>query len=154
VIADLVGGIPVVAGEVAVRAEREISVDRRVVIDGRTHLRIVDGMRGHSGRWVEIAPTAAPDEASAIRLLSHEARTSSVRLTLRDGALMFVFDNTGRVIDRREVDDQGRDPLVADTTVNVGGSRFFVVTGGDLDGWAVADGHSVTVSELQDPDPS
>lgn len=153
-IADLVNGVPVVAGEVVVRAEREISVDRRVVVDGRTHLRVVDGMPGHSGRWVEIALTAASDEASAIRLLSHEARTSPVRLTLRDGALMFLFDSTGRVIDRQEFDDQGPDPLASDATLNVGGSRFFVITGGDLDGWAVADGHSVTVSELQDPDPS
>lgn len=154
-IADMVDGAPVVSAELAVRAERKISVDHRVVVDGRTHARIVDGVLGHSGRWIEIAPSDAPADAGVIRLLSREARSAPVQITLGiDGQPMYLFDSAGRVIDRQEVDDLGADPLVSASTVNVGGSNFFVVAGGELDGWAVAEDSSVTVSELQVADPS
>lgn len=152
-IVDLVDGVPVVAVEWAVRTDREISVDRRVVVDGRTYVRIVDGMLGHAGRWIEIHPTSAPVEASAIRLLSSAPRTTPAQITLGRGQPMFRFDNAGRVIDRQDGDPAGG-PFPTVETVNVGGSQFFVVAGGDLEGWAVADGSSVTVSELQVADPS
>ena len=126
-------------GEGSVQAARTVEVDRRAVVDGTLMLRAAAGEATVGGRWFALDPLLAPDESSAGRILRDEALDADASLTLGLGAwTLFRFDENGAVTGRREVDGRGdAETLVIRRVLDVGGARFFVVSGGELDGWAV-----------------
>ena len=140
---------------VQLRTERVVTVDRRTVIDGRTYLRIVDGLPGHDGRWLPVRAADAPVHPDETRLLRTDERARPAAVTLRLGDQpAFRFDAAGRVQERRTIAGGGAHRLVTERTAVVGGARFHVIAGGELDGWAVADASVASVSDLQERDPS
>lgn len=126
-------------GEVSVRTSRTVEVDRRAVVDGALMLRAAPGEPGIGGRWFTIEPALGPGEAGAQRILRDVELEADASLTLGLGAWTVVrFDAQGAVTDRREAEGRrDADPLVIRRIMDVGGARFFVVSGGELDGWAV-----------------
>jgi hypothetical protein len=135
-------------------AIRRVTVDRRRVMDGRMQLRVVGGLPGPGGRWVEAPADALPTDVEERRILARRHRTETAELRLDVGPhAAFRFDGAGRVLERRSVAG-GETPLLAtDRTINVAGRRFHVVSDGQLEGWAIADadGVSLTVPESRDP---
>jgi hypothetical protein len=139
-------GAPSPVDAEAFTGAREVSVDRRRVVDGRTQLRIVAGE--FAGAWVEADPALTPTETTAQRVLAIEPRTAPARLVLAEGAhAAFRFDSAGRVIERRALTDSEARSGAFTTRESraVGGAQFAVVAEGDLTGWAFAQGPSVQV---------
>lgn len=126
-------------GEFSVRTGRTLEVDRRAVVDGAVMVRAAAGEGAVGGRWLAIAPELAPDESTARRILRDHALAVDASLALGLGRwTLFRFDEQGAVTARRTTDgrlDAAR--LVIRRVLDVGGARFFVVSGGELDGWAV-----------------
>jgi hypothetical protein len=138
-------------GTTSPRSELAVAVDRRVIADGMLLLRIAAGEPDLGGTWIRIDPSLAPPEAAASRVLgveAHEGR-SSLELGLGDWTAM-RFDEAGRVIDRREVSGGPATALETTATMNVGGASFLVLSGGELDGWAIRDDprHAVRLIEV------
>jgi hypothetical protein len=143
----MVDGVPVADRDLVVSAERTVVVDRRVIVDGQLHLRLSD-TGSLDGRWIRVGPSSAPSEANISRLLGQAARDeATVALDLGDWRI-FRFDATGRVIDRRVVAGAEAAGLTTSSTLDVGGIRFFVLTGGELDGWAVREDPGVSVTSI------
>jgi hypothetical protein len=139
--------------EEAGAARRSVVVDRRAVIDGRTHLRVVSGPVGQGGRWVEAPADLLPPDVDEQRLLERRPRAAAP-LRLEQGTrVAFRLDAIGRVIERRDIAGGTVPILVTEETLIVAGRRFHLVSGGELDGWAIADGGGVTtiVEEPRDP---
>ena len=133
---------------------REVTVDRRAVIDGRTHLRVVAGLPGRAGEWIEVPADALPADVAEDRILERSPREALAELRLDGAPRQAVrFDAAGRVLERRTVSG-GDAPLLTDGTMIVGGRRFHVVADGDLRGWAIAHGDGVTVVMPEPRDPS
>lgn len=135
---DLVDGSVVAAGTFAPRSAIALNVERRVVADGLLLVNVASADPELDGAWLGIDPILAPPEARASRLLElvpNEGR-SVLELGLGDWTAM-RFDDAGRVIDRRVVGGGSREQLETDATMNVGGASFLVVSGGELDGWAI-----------------
>ena len=132
-------------------SERTLAVDRRVVADGMLLLRIVPGQPGIGGSWLKVDPSLAPPEAAASRLLGGDPRgdRSSLELGLGDWTAM-RFDDAGRVIDRRVVSGGTATGFETDATLNVGGVSFLVLSGGELDGWAIRDDARHAVRPVED----
>ncbi|HSJ00425.1 MAG TPA: Ig-like domain-containing protein, partial [Patescibacteria group bacterium] len=133
-------------GEVSVRTSRTIEVDRRAVVDGVLFVRAT-GDAG-AAHWLAIERASAPAEASAQRVLRDEEIGGEATLSLGLGTWsLFRFDERGAVSERRDaVGRRGADELVIRRILEVGEARFFVVSGGDLDGWAVREDDRHTVS--------
>jgi hypothetical protein len=135
-------------GEVAAPTARAIEVDRRAVVDGVLMLRAGADEPRIGGRWLTIEPSRAPDESLAQRILRNAELEADASLELGVGTwTLFRFDERGRVSERREVQgahDAGE--LVIRRILEVGEARFFVVSGGELDGWAVRDDERHSVS--------
>ena len=139
------GGLQQVS-ELVLRGERSLEVDRRIVWDGRTFVRAAIGENGLAGTWVEVPPSLVPGEATVQRLLERQVRGAPATISLAAGELpAFRFDDRGRVIERRTIDASIGHSLASLETLLVGGRRFLAVSGGELDGWAVADTPAVTV---------
>jgi len=108
--------------------------------DGMLLLRVTPGQPVIGGSWLQVDPSLAPPEASAFRLLEMDAPEGRSSLELAQGHWTAMrFDDAGRVIDRRNVSGGSATALEVDATVNVGGAGFLVVSGGELDGWAIRD---------------
>jgi len=140
-------------GEVVIGKERVVAVDRRVVVDGRLLVRAAPDEPVLAGRWIAIDPAAAPDEGLARRLLADEELEAPATLTLGLGSwTLFRIDERGAVTDRLEAEGRAdAEGLLIGRTLDVGGVRFFVVSGGELDGWAVREHDRHTVAaELED----
>ena len=137
-------------GEVSVRTGRTLAIDRRAFVDGVLSVRAAEDEAGIGGRWVAIEPALAPDESFARRILSDDELASDASLALGLGAWTLVrFDERGAVIERREVEGRrDADELVVRRILEVGEARFFVVSGGELDGWAVREDERHTVSPV------
>jgi len=128
------------------RGERAVEVDRLLVLDGRTYLRLAASEAVMAGRWVEVAAEAAPTEASVQRLVQAEQRDAPAAGSLGLGDwTLFRFDDRGRVVDRRTVSSGEGQGFATEVTLTVGARRFLVVSGGELAGWAVADHPRVAV---------
>jgi hypothetical protein len=139
--------------ENATAAPRAVVVDRRAVIDGRTHLRVASGLVGQGGRWVEAPSDLLPAGVDEQRILERRPRPAAP-LRLGPGPwVAFRLDAVGRVIERRSVTGGAVPALVTEETLIVGGRRLHLVSGGELDGWAIADGSGVTtvLEEQRDP---
>ena len=140
--------------ELSVPEERSIEVDRRLVLDGRTHLRLGPAENGLAGSWIAVGPGVAPAETSVQRLLGTEPKGSVTTLSLSLGDWpLFRFDPRGRVIERRTVSGSAAVGLATTETLLVGGRRLFVISGGELNGWAVADDSRLTVLQTQPAPP-
>ena len=136
--------------ELSATAERSLEVDRRLVRDGRTYVRVGTAEPGLAGSWIAVGPGVAPSEAAVRRLLGTEVSDSIATLSLGLGDwTLFRFDTDGRAIERRTVSGSATVGLATQETVLVGGRRFFVLSGGELAGWAVADDPRVTVVRAQ-----
>ncbi len=136
--------------ELPVPEERSIEVDRRLVLDGRTHVRLGPAEGGFAGNWVAVGSGVVPSEASVQRLLAIEARGAPTTLSLSLGDWpLFRFDARGRVIERRVVSGSAAVGQATTETLLVGGERFFVISGGELHGWAVMDDPRLTVVQTQ-----
>ena len=135
-------------GEVAVRTARTLEVDRRAVVDGVLMVRAVADEAHIGGRWLVIEPSVAPGESLAQRTLRDEELEADASLGLGLGTwTLFRFDERGRVIERGEVEGRrDAEELVIRRILEVGQARFFVVSGGELDGWAVRDDERHSVS--------
>jgi hypothetical protein len=84
------------------------------------------------------------------RLLAIEARGAPTTLSLSLGDWpLFRFDARGRVIERRVVSGSAAVGQATTETLLVGGERFFVISGGELHGWAVMDDPRLTVVQTQ-----
>ena len=122
--------------------EVRVAVDRRLVTEGRTSLRVAAGRA--AGTWIEVSPSAVPTETSALRVLAREVRTEPAVLSVPAGErTAFLFDEAGRVIDRRAFDPATSAVLTTLETRVVGGVPFIVIAGGELAGWAVAQADDV-----------
>lgn len=136
--------------ELAQQSARQVEVDRRIVAEGRTYVRLGPTESGAVGAWLEVGPGVAPPEASAQHLLGREVRGSAAMLSLSVGdGPVFRFDERGRVIERRTISGAEAQGLATNETLLVGGKQFFVVTGGELHGWAVADDPRLTAVQSQ-----
>ncbi len=135
-------------GEVSVRRARTLEVDRRAVVDGTFMVRSAAGEASVGGRWLAIDPSLAPDISSARRILRDHELEADASLALGLGTwTLFRFDERGAVTERREVEGRGdADELVVRRALDVGGPRFFVVSGGKLDGWAVREDERHAIS--------
>ena len=133
--------------ELVLPGERSLEVDRRIVWDGRTLVRAAMTENGLAGTWVEVAPTVVPGEATVQRLLERQVRSTPATISLAAGDwTAFRFDDRGRVIERRTIDGGAAGQGLASLeTLIVGGRRFLTVSGGDLDGWAIADTPAVSM---------
>jgi hypothetical protein len=131
-----------------------VTVDRRRVVDGRTQLRVVGGLPGQGGRWVEASADALPADVEERRILARRTRSEAGTLRLDVGShAAFRFDRAGRVVERRTVAGSETMTPTTDRVMNVAGRRFHVIGEGELRGWAIADSEGVTlvVSESRDP---
>jgi len=135
-------------GEVSVRTARTIGVDRRAVVDGVLMVRAGADDAWIGGRWLMIEPSLAPDESFAQRILRDDELETDASMALGLGTwTLFRFDERGSVTERREVDGRAdADELVIRRILEVGEARFFVVSGGELDGWVVRNDERHTVS--------
>lgn len=135
-------------GEFSLREERDIAVDRRIVADGRLLVRAAAGETTVGGRWIAIDPDGAPVESFASRILADDELETDASMTLGLGAwTLFEFDDRGVAVGRRDVLGRAEgEHLVIRRTLDVAGVRFFVVSGGELDGWAVRDDDRHTIS--------
>lgn len=135
-------------GEISVRTPRPVEVDRRGTVDGVLAVRAAVDDPGIGGRWLAIEPTLAPDESHAWRILDDRHLPADAALALGPGAwTLFRFDEHGAVIERREAEGRREgDELVIRRILKVGEARFFVVSGGELDGWAVREDERHAVS--------
>jgi hypothetical protein len=126
--------------EIELRQPRAVEVDRLVVLDGRTYLRLGAFENGLVGAWVEVGAATIPAETALQRMLAiaQRAAPATGSVGLGDWAV-FRFDERGRVQERRTVASTELQGFATDVTLTVGGRQFFVVGGGDLAGWAVAD---------------
>lgn len=137
-------------GEVAVRTGRSLEIDRRAVVDGALMVRAAAGEEGIAGRWLTVEPSSAPRAATAQRILRDEELDIGASLVLGTGTwTLFRFDERGAVIERREVEGRGDgDEIPIRRLLEIGEARFFVVGGGDLDGWAIRedDRHAISMA--------
>jgi hypothetical protein len=135
-------------GEVSVRTTRTVALDRRAVVDGLLFVRAAPDESAIGGRWLGIDPAIAPDESFASRILRDETLEADASLALGLGTwTLFRFDERGTATERREVDGRsGAAELVIRRVLEVGETRFFVVSGGELDGWAVREDERHIVS--------
>lgn len=149
---EVADGAAAMVGELLARSPRPIRIDRRVVADGHLLLRVTPNEPSQAGRWIRVASSSAPAEAEAQRILADGQRTepASLRLGLGNWTL-FRFDATGRVVERQVVSGGRLAELRTSRTVDVGGTIFFVVSGGKLDGWAVREHPLHTVLEREVP---
>jgi hypothetical protein len=86
-----------------------------------------------------------------VRALSVERRDGRTSLELGLGNWTAVrFDGSGHVIDRREVGGGPGIPLETEATVSIGGVPFLVLSGGELDGWAIRDDARHAVRPIED----
>ncbi|MGH2444866.1 MAG: Ig-like domain-containing protein [Candidatus Limnocylindria bacterium] len=136
-------GAPVVAGELATAVEQEAILDRRMVIDGRTYVRLADTV--FVGRWIEVTPVAVPTEADSNRILSSNQRPSATLVLAGEGWTAFRFDATGRVTDRRALEAEALAGLHTSETLDVAGRRFHRIEDGRLAGWSLPDGPNLQV---------
>ena len=136
----LVDGALVPDGTLSARSEQAIAVDRRVVADGVLLVRVAAAVPDLAGRWLRIDPALAPPESLAQRRLSVIVRDGRSRLELALGDwTAFRFDAAGQVLDRREVSGGATTDLQTTASVTIGHAAFVVVSGGELDGWAIRD---------------
>ena len=121
-----------------------VAVDRRRVADGRTYLRLADSR--FAGAWVEVAPGEAPTEAASLRVIESVARPEEATLAVDPGERpAFLFDATGRVIDRRTLAVAADATFTTLETRVVAGFRFHVIGRGEHADWAVAEGDGMRI---------
>ena len=138
-------------GTLAIGSARKVVIDRRLVADGLLLVRVAAAEPVIGGSWIRIDPTIAPPESAAVRRLGHEPRDGRTALELGLGSWAAVrLDNAGRVIDRREASGGPGTPLETDGTVSIGGVAFLVLSGGELDGWAIRDDARHAVRLIED----
>lgn len=126
--------------EMELREPRAIEVDRLVVLDGRTFLRLGASENGLAGAWVEVGAATVPAEIMLQRILATEQRSAPATGSVGLGDwTLFRFDDRGRVLERRDVASTELQGFATDVTLTIGPRRFFVINGGELTGWAVAD---------------
>jgi hypothetical protein len=145
---DIADGMVTNVSSLTVRPDRTLAVDRRLIVDGQLYLRLAEGEAAHAARWLRVTGTEAPPDSRTQRILADESRDPWT-LSLGIGEWpIFRFDADGRVVDRRTV--SGTDVVDATTTrtLDVGGARFFVLRGGELDGWAVREAPRVAVTPV------
>lgn len=124
--------------------EVSVAVDRRRVTDGRTSLRLADVR--YAGAWVEVAAAEVPPETTTRRVIEVVTRPAEVALGMEPVVRpAFLFDGSGRVVDRRETSPSPEAPLTTRETRVIGGLPFHVIAGGELAGWAVADDDGVRI---------
>jgi hypothetical protein len=137
---------------VLVLDDETVPVDRRIVADGVLLVRVAADHEVAGGRWVRIDPSEAPPEAAARRRLSVEVREDRARVELGPGAwTAYRFDESGRVVARRTVDVESAPDLETTKSANIGGAMFVLITGGELDGWAISADDRHTVRPIEDP---
>jgi hypothetical protein len=138
-------------GTKAIRSEVTVGIDRRVVADGELLVRVVASQPELGGSWIRIAPSLAPPESAAIRVLGVEARDSraSLELGLGDWTAMRL-DDAGRVVARREVSGGPATLLETDATLTLGGVPFLRISGGELDAWVIRDDTRHTVAPIEE----
>ncbi len=136
-------------------------VDRRMIVDGTTYLRLRSGAATVAGRWIAADPERAAFDVALVaphlRLTASEDLPAPSELRLRSGDwTLFRLDADGRVLDRRMVSAGDVASHVSDRVLDVGTARMFVIAGGDHAGWAVREDARVEVipgrAEIGTPD--
>ena len=136
-----------VSASVTLREDRAAAVDARVVVDGQLYLRVAADRSVLAGRWLRVDPTTAPAESLAQRVSADIPRDEPAHVSLPVGDWrLFRFDGSGRVMDRRTVSGGDAAELTTARTLEVGGARFLVLAGADLDGWAVHEDPRIAVT--------
>ena len=141
--------------EMAGLGDHPVAVDRRVVVDGRTYVRLALGADAPGGQWVAIGPASALDESAVVRRTGVEARATPATISMSLGDWpAYRFDADGRVVERRTVHGSDAQGLATSETLLIAGRRFAVISGGELHGWAVEDDPRVTIVHAQPaPEP-
>ena len=140
------GPVVQATASVTLREDRAAAVDARVVVDGQLYLRVAPDRSVLAGRWLRVDPTIAPDESRAQRVSADVLREEPAHVTLPVGDWrLYRFDGSGRVIERRTVSADGT-LLTTARTLEVGGARFFILAGADLDGWAIREDPRIVVT--------
>ena len=148
----IVDGSVVPDGTLSGRSEQPLAVDARVVADGVLLVRVAAGVPELGGRWLRIDPSVAPPESLTRRRLADEVRDGRYRLELGLGDWTAMrFDAAGRVLDRREVSGGEATDLQTAAGVTVGGAAFVVLSGGELDGWAIRDDPRHRLVPVEEP---
>ncbi len=135
------------SANVTLREDRAVAVDARVVVDGQLYLRVAPDRSALAGRWLRADPTIAPAEPHAQRVFADVPRDEAAQVSLPLGEWrLFRFDGSGRVIDRRTVSGADAASVTTARTLEIGGARFFVLAGADLDGWAIREDSRIVVT--------
>jgi hypothetical protein len=149
------GDVATPDGRWALPSARSVAVDRRLVADGALLVHVAVSDPDAAGQWLRIDPSLAPPESSATRTGSVEPRDGRAALTLGLGEwTVFRFDSLGRVVERRDINGGPGTELETRASVRVGGVAFVLISGGELDGWAIRDDARHLVLPLEEPDDS
>jgi len=130
----------------AITGGRMVTVDRRRVHDGRTFLRLAD--TEGAGAWIETNPGVTSVEPATRRVLSIRPRAAQARLLPAVGEhVVFRFDATGRVLERRDLSQAALLALAPATVESrvVGGASFAIIASGELAGWALPEGPDLQI---------
>jgi hypothetical protein len=127
-----------------VHGSKELTVDRRAVIDGRAYDRIAAGPA--AGHWIETTAAVLPAAAVPRRLGEVSGFAVPTAGVLPTGwATVFRLDADGRVTERLPVEITADRQVAVDQRLQLSGHGLVRIAEGELAGWWLVD---TTVSHL------
>lgn len=131
------GQVALQPGTLIVHGSKQLSVDRRAVIDGRAYDRIAVGPA--AGTWIETSPSVLPAGATPRRLGPVSAFALPTAGVLPVGwATAFRLDADGRVVERIPVEITAARQVAVDQRLPVSGRGLLRIAEGELAGWWIA----------------
>lgn len=124
--------------DLIVHGSKELTVDRRAIIDGLAYDRIAVGPA--AGNWIETTPSVLPVGAVAHRLADASVFAVPTAGVLAAGwTTAFQIDADGRVTERRPVEVASDRQVTVDQRVTVSGRGLLRIAEGELTGWWLAE---------------
>jgi hypothetical protein len=121
-----------------VHGSKELTVDRRVVIDGRAYDRIAAGPA--AGHWIETTAAVLPTGAAPHRVGEMSGFAVPTAGVLPAGwATGFRLDADGRVVERLPIEVTTDRQVAVDQRLTVSGRGLLRVAEGELTGWWLAE---------------